>query len=152
MKLSSVKVFILACSVVMSMAACTPFTKVQGDDKTVAKINGSWTVIHSGGEKLEGVDPKPTIIFNTSNNTISGFDGCNNYKGSYSFTDGKLRAKVASTRMACTSDVARAVSEQMADLFSNGADVVEVSIYGQHVIMLKNNSSDLRLGQSDLLN
>jgi heat shock protein HslJ len=80
----SVNVVILACSVVMSMAACTPFTKVQRDDKTVAKIKGSWTVLWSGGAKLEGVNPKPTIIFNTRDNSVSGFDGSNNYKGSYS--------------------------------------------------------------------
>ncbi len=152
MKLSnSVKVVILACSVVMSMAACTPFTKVQGEDKTVAKINGSWTVLWSGGAELEGVDPKPTIIFNTRDNSVSGFDGCNNYKGSYSFVNGKLQAKVAATRMACTNDAARGVSKQMADLFSNGADVVETSLYGAHVLMLKNSSAELRLGPSDQL-
>ncbi|HSL39007.1 MAG TPA: hypothetical protein VK857_01450 [Desulforhopalus sp.] len=44
--------------------------------------------------------------------------------------------------------MARGVSEQMADLFSNGTEVIEVSIYGQHVIMLKNSSADLRLGPS----
>ncbi|MEE4134973.1 MAG: META domain-containing protein [Desulforhopalus sp.] len=75
-------------------------------------------------------------------------DGCNNYQGNYAFADGKLRAEVTSSRMACSSDVARGVSEQMADLFSNGAEVIEVSIYGQQVIMLKISSADLRLGPS----
>lgn len=146
---SSVRVAILTCSVVMGITACTPFTKVQGDDKSIAKIDGAWTVLWSGGAKLEGVTPKPTIIFNTSDNSVSGFDGCNNYKGTYSFVDGQLKAKVAGTRMACPNDAAKAVSAQMSDLFTNGAEVVETSFMRAHVLMLKNNTAELRVGPSD---
>ncbi len=53
--------------------------------------------------------------------------------------------------LACTNDAARGVSQQMANLFSNGADVVETSLYGAHVLMLKNSSAELRLGPSDQL-
>jgi hypothetical protein len=140
--MSLMKNLFLAGFLMTSMVACSPFTKIQGDDKKEIKLNGSWTAIYSGAEKLEGVAPKPTIIFNTGNNSISGFDGCNNFQENYAFADGKLRAEVTSARMAWSSDVARGVSEQMANLFSNGAEVIEVSIYGQHVIMLKNSSAD----------
>lgn len=145
----SVKVLILACSFLMGTTACTPFTKVQEDDMTAAKINGSWTVLWSGGAKLKGVAQKPTIIFNTSDNSVSGFDGCNNYKGTYSFENGKLKAKVAATRMACANEAARAVSEQITDLFTNGAELVETSSKGGHVLLLKNSSAELRVGPSD---
>jgi heat shock protein HslJ len=130
---------------------CTPFTKIEGDDKTDVKINGSWTVLWSGGAKLEGVTPRPTIVFNTTDSTVSGFDGCNNYKGTYSFVGKQLKAKVAGTRMACPNQAARAVSEQMASLFTNGAEVVDTSFMGAHVLMLKNSSAELRLGPSDTL-
>jgi heat shock protein HslJ len=97
----------------------------------------------------EGVTPKPTIVFNTGNNTVSGFDGCNNFKGSYTFVDGKLKAKVSGTRMACPNEAARGVSGQMANLFANGAEVVETSFMAGHVLLLKNSSAELRLGPSD---
>jgi heat shock protein HslJ len=145
------KVLILACSIMIIMAACSPFTKIQGDDKTAAMIDGSWTVMWSGGAQLEGVDPTPNIIFNTSDNTVSGFDGCKNYKGTYSFVGGQLKAKVSGTRMACPSETAKAVSKQMANLFTNGAEVVETSLYGAHLLRLKNSSAELRLGRSDQL-
>lgn len=145
----SVKIVLLACSIVLGAAACTPFTKVKGDDKTAVKMDGSWTVLWSGGAQLEGVTPKPTIVFNTGNNTVSGFDGCNNFKGSYTFVDGKLKAKVSGTRMACPNEAARGVSGQMANLFANGAEVVETSFMAGHVLLLKNSSAELRLGPSD---
>lgn len=145
----SVKTVLLACFVMIAAAACTPFTKVQGDDKTAAMINGSWTVLWSGGAKLEGVTPKPTIVFNTSGKSVSGFDGCNNFKGTYSFVGAQLKANVAGTRMACPNETARAVSAQMANLFTNGAEVVETSFMGAHVLLLKNSSAELRLGPSD---
>jgi heat shock protein HslJ len=145
----SVKLVILAFCVAIGVAACTPFTKIQGDDKTAGKIDGSWTVLWSGGAELKGVDPKPTITFNTSDKSVSGFDGCNNFKGNYSFVDGQLKAKVAGTRKACPNETARAVSNQMANLFTNGAEVVESSFMGAHVLLLKNSSAELRLGPSD---
>lgn len=146
---SSMKIVILACSIAIGATACTPFTKIKGDDKTAARIDGSWTVLWSGGAKLEGVTPKPTMVFNTGSNSVSGFDGCNNYKGGYSFDGGKLKAKVAGTRMACPNETARAVSEQMANLLTNGAEVVDTSFMGAHVLLLKNSSAELRLGPSD---
>ncbi|HRW81514.1 MAG TPA: META domain-containing protein, partial [Desulfomonilia bacterium] len=145
----SVKLVVLACSIMIVATACTPFTRIQGDDKTSAKIKGSWTVIWSGGAKLEGVTPRPTIVFNSNDNTVSGFDGCNNYTGTYSFVGGHLKATVSGTRMACPNETARAVSEQMANLFTNGAEVVETSFMGAHVLLMKNSSAELRLGPSD---
>lgn len=99
--------------------------------------------------KLEGVSPRPTIVFNTSDGSVSGFDGCNNFKGTYTLQGGRLKAKVAGTRKACPSDVARGVSEQINNLFSNGAEVVETSFMGAHVLMLKNNAAELRIAPSD---
>jgi hypothetical protein len=37
----------------------------------------------------------------------------------------------------------------MANIFTNGAEVVETSFMGAHVLLLKNSSAELRLGPSD---
>ncbi len=72
-------------------------------------------------------------------------------RGTYSFVGGQLKAKVSGTRMACPGETAKAVSKQMANLFTKGAEVVETSFMGAHVLMLKNSSAELRLGSSDQL-
>jgi hypothetical protein len=50
--------------------------------------------------------------------------------------------------MVCPNQAARAVSEQMASLFTNGAEVVDTSFMGAHVLMLKNSSAELRLARA----
>jgi len=147
----SVKTVLLACFVMNAATACSPFTKIEGDKESIGKINGSWTVMWSGGAELKGVEPVPTIVFNTSDSSVSGFDGCNNFKGTYSFVDGQLKAKVTGTRKACPNETARAVSAQMENLFTNGAEVVETALFGANLLRLKNSSAELRLGPSDKL-
>jgi len=137
--------------IMLGATACTPFTKIQGDDKAEAKMNGSWSVMYVGKNKLEGVEPLPTIVFDTANNSISGFDGCNNFKGTYTFDNGYLKASVAGTRMACRSDAARNASGQVANLFENGAEVVEVSIARGYGLVMRNGSAELSLGPTDVL-
>ncbi len=39
----------------------------------------------------------------------------------------------------------------MENLFTNGADVVETSLFGANLLRLKNSSAELRLGPSDKL-
>lgn len=58
-------------------------------------------------------------------------------------------ATIATTRKACPNETARAVSQKMANLLKNGAEVVETSFMGTHVLLLKNSSAELRLGPSD---
>lgn len=126
------------------LAACTPFTKVTGDGKTLARIDGSWTVRYVGGKEI---DPalKPEIAFDTAKGTVSGFDGCNRFNGTFTFEGGLLKARTAGTRMACPSEPARQASAAIADLFANGAEVVETSMYAANVLTMKNASSELRL-------
>lgn len=126
------------------LAACTPFTKVTGDGATLGKIEGKWTVRYVGGKEL---DPavKPEIAFDTAKGTVGGFDGCNRFNGTFTFDGGVLKAKTAGTRMACTSDAARQASAAISNLFANGAEVVELSMYGTQVLMMRNESSEIRL-------
>ena len=81
----------------------------------------------------------------------SGIDGCNDFKGSYSFDQGLLKAKVSSTRRACTSDMARTISARLGDLFTKGAEVVDTSFMGAHVLMLRNAGGDVRMGSTEVL-
>lgn len=138
---------LLALSLVGSatlLAACTPFTKIGGDGQTLAKIDGRWTVRYVGGKEL---DPavKPEIAFDAAKGTVSGFDGCNRFNGTFAFEGGLLKAKTAGTRMACTSEPARQASAAIGDLFTQGAEFVEVSMYGAQVLMMRNASSEIRL-------
>lgn len=138
---------VAAAGLLAACSAMTPFTKIDGSTPSaLSRMEGSWTVINTGGTKLEGMQPPAVIVFDTSAGTVTGFDGCNEFKGPYTFERGLLKARVASTRRACSSDQARAVSQRIADLFRNGAEVVDTSFMGAHVLMLKNAAGDVRMG------
>lgn len=152
----------LACSAAILVTAAlvagcsgqgmTPFTRIDGSDPAViAKLDGSWTVINTGGTKVEGMNPPAVVVFDTRSKAVTGFDGCNDFKGSYSFDQGLLKAKVSSTRRACTSDMARTISARLGDLFTQGAEVVDTSFMGAHVLMLKNAGGDVRMGSTEVL-
>lgn len=139
------------------LAACsgkgmTPFTKIDGSDPGVlGKMDGSWTVMNTGDTKAEGMTPPAVVVFDTRAKAVSGFDGCNDFKGSYSFDQGLLKAKVSSTRRACTSDMARTISARLGDLLTKGAEVVDTSFMGAHVLMLRNAGGDVRMGSTEVL-
>ena len=44
------------------------------------------------------------------------------------------------------SDAGRAVSARLADLFANGAELVDTGMLGATVLMLSNASGDVRMG------
>lgn len=136
----------------LAMTACTPFTKVQEEGAVESKIQGNWTVIHDGTAKIE-LAPPVTVAFETAKNQISGFDGCNNYRGSYVFEDGLIKARLSSTRMACKNSAASAVSATLHALFTQGAEAVELEMMGAKVLTLRNKSmgAELRLGFSEQL-
>jgi heat shock protein HslJ len=134
------------------VGACTPFTKIDGTNPSAfSKMQGSWTVMNTGGTPIEGMDRLPVIVFDTSKRTVSGFDGCNDFKGSYTFAEGRLKAQVAGTRKACTSDIARTISARISDLFTQGAEVVETSFMAGRVLMLTNSNGDVRMGPTEVL-
>lgn len=133
-------------------SSMNPFTKIDGSNASnVSKMNGGWTVINTGGTKVEGLDPPATMVFDTGSRTVSGFDGCNEYRGTYAFEGGQLKAKVSSTRRACTSDMARTVSTRINDLLSQGAEVVDTTFMGANVLMLRNARGDVRMGPTSAL-
>ena len=73
------------------------------------------------------------MIFDTARVTISGFDGRNPIPGPYTFKGGRLKAKIASGRMAYTSDAAKQASAAINDLLKG------------HVLMLRNGTTEIRL-------
>lgn len=144
---------VLATAILLgACSSMTPFTKIDGSDPAVvSKMNGSWTVMNTGGTKVEGLNPPATVVFDTGSRTVSGFDGCNDFRGTYSFERGQLKAMVRSTRRACTSDMARTISARINDLLSQGAEVVDTSLMGAHVLMLRNAGGDVRMGPTGAL-
>lgn len=56
----------------------------------------------------------------TAKGTVTGFDGCNRRNGTFTFDVGRLKAKTATTRMACASNAARQASTAIGDLLGNG--------------------------------
>jgi heat shock protein HslJ len=139
--------FVAACG------AATPFTKIDGTDSAaLSKLDGSWVVINTGGTDVQSMNPPATMTFDTAARTVSGFDGCNDFNGSYTFEDGRLRANVAGTRRACTSDAARTVSARINNLFTEGAEAVDTNFMGAEVLMLANDNGDVRMAPPEMLN
>ena len=129
----------------VALSSCTPFTRVSGDGSTLARLDGSWTVKYVAGKELQGVSQAPELVFDTDKGTVTGFDGCNRLNGTFTFDGGRLKAKTATTRMACPNDAARQASAAVADLLGNGAEVVEVALGQGRVLIIKNASSEIRL-------
>lgn len=136
-----------AAALILTLTACNPFTKVTDDQAAARKLEGTWQVLMVDGKKLEG-ERKPELVFDTAKNAVSGFDGCNRINGTFGFDNGLLKAKTASTRMACLNDEARQASAAIAELFANGGQAVEMTMFGAHVVMIKNAKAEIRLGKT----
>ncbi|MBS3954741.1 MAG: META domain-containing protein [Methylomicrobium sp.] len=142
MKMSLLSSGLVAASLLLS--ACSPFTRVDRDDpKTLALLDGNWTVRYVAGKEIQDVSPE--LNFDTTKGTLTGSDGCNRINGPITMQDGRLKAKVISTRMACTNETARAASQEINNLLSNGAEVVEVAMGKGRVLLMKNDSAEIRL-------
>ena len=135
----------LTIGLLLALAACTPFTEIKGDPDTLSKLNGDWLVKYVAGKPLATMAKEPQLIFDTAHGTLSGFDGCNPIKGPFTFEGGRLKARIASGRLACSSDAAKQASTAIQDLFTNGAQVVETSLFKGHILMLRNGTSEIRL-------
>lgn len=76
-----------------------------GTKKTAVSesIDGNWTILEVGGEKVVDVEKTPEITFDTKENRVNGNAGCNNFFGSFTYVDGKLTFEdnMGATRMMC---------------------------------------------------
>ncbi|MBM0493201.1 META domain-containing protein [Aeromonas jandaei] len=150
-KRSSVIAIVGAASL---LSACVPFKRLESDSDIHNKLSGSWVVMHNGHNKIEGLNPAAFITFTNDDNKMSGYDGCNNFNGSYSMEQGVLKANVRSTRKACQGEVARDVSQAMQLLLKDGAEVVSIEFMGAKALSLRNKSDnvELRFGNAEQLN
>lgn len=126
------------------VAGCSPFTRVEDGD-AMKDLNGTWTVAYIAGEEIKDKTVAPTITFDSATSTVSGNNGCNEFRGSYRFEGGKLKANVRETRMACPNDVAEAASKEIRTVLEEGAEVVKVSLGVGRVLLMKSDSGELRL-------
>ena len=89
--------------------------------------------------------PHPELRFDSAAGTLSGSDGCNRISGRFSFEDGRLKARAASTRMACLNETAASTSAAIHTLLGQGAEVVEVAVGAGRVLLIKNAEAEIRL-------
>ena len=125
------------------LSACSPFTRIEGDTKTVGKLDGRWAVRYVAGKEIPR--PYPELRFDSAAGTLSGSDGCNRISGRFSFEDGRLKARAASTRMACLNDTAASTSAAIHTLLGQGAEVVEVAMGAGRVLLIRNAEAEIRL-------
>ena len=125
------------------LMACSPFTRIQGDGKTLGKLDGRWAVRYVAGKEIP--KPHPELNFDSAAGTLSGSDGCNRINGRFSFEDGRLKARTASTRMACLGETAASTSAAIHALLGQGAEVVEVAMGTGRVLLIKNAEAEIRL-------
>ncbi|NGX14780.1 META domain-containing protein [Wenzhouxiangella sp. XN24] len=126
------------------LSGCNPFTRID-EGAAMKGLDGTWTVAFIAGEEIKDKSVVPTITIDSGNSTLSGHNGCNTFRGRYSFEDGKLKARLAETRMACPNDVATAASNEIRTVLDEGAEVVKVEMGVGRVLMFKSESAELRL-------
>ncbi len=136
------------------LSACTPFKRLDNESDIHSKLSGSWIVMHDGHNKVEGLNPAAFITFNDKDNSLSGFDGCNRFSGSYNMDRGLLKATVRSARKVCSDATAKDVSHAMQLLLKGGAEVVSIDFMGAKALSLRNKSDnvELRFGNAEQLN
>jgi heat shock protein HslJ len=125
------------------LSACSPFTRIEGDSRTLAKLDGSWAVRSVAGKEIP--PPHPVLRFDSAAGTLSGSDGCNRISGRFSFEDGRLKARAASTRMACLNETAASTSAAIHTLLGQGAEVVEVAVGAGRALLIRNAEAEIRL-------
>lgn len=95
------KKMILKTSLLLSLAVmCACGTKKAAVSQS---IDGNWMILEVDGEKVKDVEKTPEITFNTKENRVNGNAGCNNFFGSFTYTNGKLTFadNMGATRMMC---------------------------------------------------
>lgn len=94
--------FIFLSSILFS---CNVFKCKKGD--SFSKLEGTWELNYITGPKIafDGLYPnkKPTIIFNTKDNQVSGNNSCNSYTGKLVVNGSKIdfTQPMAVTKMMC---------------------------------------------------
>ena len=144
-RISAAAAAFAASVALVGLPACSSVAGVTGAQASARTLDGGWQVQAVDGKPLDGAR-KPELTFDTGKNTVTGFDGCNRISGGYSLEGGRLTApRLVSTRMACLGDEPRRASAAIAELFANGAEVVETTVAGERVLTIRNAKAEIRL-------
>lgn len=116
--------------------------KLKKEDKS-ALLKGKWELDYTGltNKSLEDLYKfrKPTLEFNTKEETLIGNGGCNNYSGTYKADGYKLKfGAIASTKMACPS------LEGEALYFKNLERIASFSVDANHLTLITDDISIMR--------
>lgn len=132
------------------LVGCAPFSSIKRNEPPKSSIDGHWAVLNNGQSKIENLPRPPVVVFDTRNHSVYGFDGCNEFRGNYVLEGGQIKARLATTRMACFGETPQAVSTTLHRLFDQGAEIVEVS---PKTLLIRNKTmgAELRLGSTEPL-
>ena len=100
-----------------------------------AGLDGNWVLREVDGRPVAG--SKAELVFVAASGELRGSDGCNRLIGRFTLEAGRLSAKAASTRMACLSEPAAAVSRTLGALLAEGAQATEVTVEGRRGLRLR---------------
>ena len=99
------KIFFFLIILIITFTSCNPCQSVV---KQSASLEGTWQLNYISGPRItfEALYPnkKPTIVFDTKENKISGNNGCNPFFGDLKIEGNKIDfkdAKMGMTMMAC---------------------------------------------------
>jgi heat shock protein HslJ len=101
----------------------------------LAGLEGGWVLREVDGRPVAG--SKAELVFVAASGELRGSDGCNRLIGRFTLEAGRLAAKAASTRMACLSEPAAAVSRTLGALLADGAQATEVTLDGRRGLRLR---------------
>ena len=101
----------------------------------LAGLEGGWVLREVDGRPVAG--SKAELVFVAASGELRGSDGCNRLIGRFTLEAGRLAAKAASTRMACLSEPAAAVSRTLGARLADGAQATEVTLDGRRGLRLR---------------
>jgi len=115
-------IFIGMCAFIfgLGMSACKSKIAVKSEGDFSLIVDKKWTLSEINGVALSSMNPQPAtesfIIFQVTDNRVSGSSGCNNFTGSYKLGPGTTLqfSGVASTRKMCLD---MTIENQMNNLF-----------------------------------
>jgi heat shock protein HslJ len=93
----------IACAATQSKTASKQAPEVGHENPALNLAMGQWRFVMINGTQVSSVGrQQPYLKFESRDNSVTGFTGCNRLHGNYRAEDSKLKVEhVASTRMAC---------------------------------------------------
>lgn len=139
----------LLCSALCFLLGTSPpVSKLANEEVFCSLVGGSWVVMPDRYHNTAQL-PQPAIItFAHTHSGMTGFDGCNEFKGEYMVEQALLRGRIRSiTAHSCRNATANHIRRTLRALLRDGAQASLVSWRGSHILILQDRDTldELRL-------